>query len=198
MAGCNGGCTAKLGPIQQGPSWRAAGTLPEQMRWARPPAIGVLPRVCHTACDVSLQRGAQLVLLSSDTWSAGVTWRAAGTSPEQMRCARPSATAVLPTPGSPIRTGLFLVRRDRIWMQRLIWSSRPITGSSLPSLAAAVRSLAYFDSASYLPSGSCVAFRVCQTSSLSSVRWGMAGCRDASEHAQAGAGAQCTWPAEPG
>ena len=34
-----------------------------------------------------------------------------GTSPATMRCARPSTTAVLPTPGSPISTGLFLVRR---------------------------------------------------------------------------------------
>ena len=28
-----------------------------------------------------------------------------------MRCASPSTMAVLPTPGSPIKTGLFLVRR---------------------------------------------------------------------------------------
>ena len=28
--------------------------------------------------------------------------------------------AVLPTPGSPISTGLFLVRRARIWMTRSI------------------------------------------------------------------------------
>ena len=34
-----------------------------------------------------------------------------GTSPATMRWARPSTTAVLPTPGSPISTGLFLVRR---------------------------------------------------------------------------------------
>jgi hypothetical protein len=40
--------------------------------------------------------------------------------------------AVLPTPGSPISTGLFLVRRLRIWMTRRISSSRPMTGSSLP------------------------------------------------------------------
>ena len=49
--------------------------------------------------------------------------------------------AVLPTPGSPISTGLFLVRRLRIWMVRRISSSRPITGSSFPSRAAAVRSV---------------------------------------------------------
>ena len=34
-----------------------------------------------------------------------------GTSPRTMRWARPSTMAVLPTPGSPISTGLFLVRR---------------------------------------------------------------------------------------
>ena len=34
-----------------------------------------------------------------------------GTSPLIIRCASPSAMAVLPTPGSPINTGLFLVRR---------------------------------------------------------------------------------------
>ena len=71
-----------------------------------------------------------------------------GTSPLTMRSARPSTIAVLPTPGSPMRTGLFLVRRDRTWMVRRISSSRPITGSSLPSRAASVRSRAYFFSAS--------------------------------------------------
>jgi len=45
--------------------------------------------------------------------------------------------AVLPTPGSPIRTGLFLVFLDRIWMTRLISVSRPMTGSSLPLAASA-------------------------------------------------------------
>ena len=35
-----------------------------------------------------------------------------GTSPRTMRCASPSTMAVLPTPGSPISTGLFFVRRE--------------------------------------------------------------------------------------
>ncbi len=70
-----------------------------------------------------------------------------GTSPRTMRWARPSAMAVLPTPGSPIRTGLFLVRRDRTWMTRRISSSRPMTGSSLPARASAVRSRPYFSRA---------------------------------------------------
>ena len=38
-------------------------------------------------------------------------FRPSGTSPASMRLARPSTMAVLPTPGSPISTGLFLVRR---------------------------------------------------------------------------------------
>jgi len=36
-----------------------------------------------------------------------------GTSPRTMRCAMPSTIAVFPTPGSPMSTGLFLVRRER-------------------------------------------------------------------------------------
>ena len=47
--------------------------------------------------------------------------------------------AVLPTPGSPMSAGLFLVRRDRIWMTRSISFSRPMTGSILPARTASVR-----------------------------------------------------------
>ena len=54
-----------------------------------------------------------------------------GTSPLIIRWANPSTIAVLPTPGSPINTGLFLVRRCNTWIVRRISSSRPITGSSL-------------------------------------------------------------------
>src|SRR5581483_4463339 len=70
-----------------------------------------------------------------------------GTSPPTIRCASPSAIAVLPTPGSPISTGLFFVRRERIWITRRISSSRPITGSSFPCSAASVRSRPNFSSA---------------------------------------------------
>ena len=66
--------------------------------------------------------------------------RLSGTSPETMRWARPSAMAVLPTPGSPIKTGLFLVRRLRTWTTRRISVSRPITGSILPLRASSTRS----------------------------------------------------------
>src|SRR5271157_3687773 len=52
-----------------------------------------------------------------------------GTSPSAIRCAKPSTIAVLPTPGSPIKTGLFLVRRQRIWTTRSNSPSRPTSGS---------------------------------------------------------------------
>ncbi len=64
-----------------------------------------------------------------------------GTSPCTMRWARPSTMAVLPTPGSPIRIGLFLVRRLRICSTRRISSSRPITGSIFPACARSFRFL---------------------------------------------------------
>ena len=66
-----------------------------------------------------------------------------GTSPLTIRCARPSTIAVLPTPGSPMSTGLFLVRRCNTWIVRRISSSRPMTGSSLPCAARSVRLMVY-------------------------------------------------------
>ena len=59
-------------------------------------------------------------------------------------CAKPSIIAVLPTPGSPIKQGLFLLRRQRIWIIRSISLSLPITGSILPVLAFSVRFTPYF------------------------------------------------------
>ena len=63
-----------------------------------------------------------------------------GTSPRTIRWARPSTTAVLPTPGSPMSTGLFFVLRDRIRTTLRISLSRPMTGSSFWSLARSTRS----------------------------------------------------------
>ena len=56
-----------------------------------------------------------------------------------MSDARPSTIAVLPTPGSPMSTGLFLVRRDSTCITRSISFSRPMTGSSFFSRASCVR-----------------------------------------------------------
>ena len=66
-----------------------------------------------------------------------------GTSPRTIRCARPSTTAVLPTPGSPMRTGLFFVFLERIRITFRISASRPITGSIFWSLAFSTRSEPY-------------------------------------------------------
>src|ERR1039457_5800669 len=91
--------------------------------------------------------------MSSDTMRLFLS--PSGTSPRMTRCASPSTIAVLPTPGSPISTGLFLVRRESTWITRRISSSRPITGASLPADASFVRSRPYFSSASSVTSGFC-------------------------------------------
>ncbi len=64
-----------------------------------------------------------------------------GTAPSTIAWARPSTIAVLPTPASPMSTGLFLVRRLRISIVCSISSARPMTGSSSPLRARSVRSV---------------------------------------------------------
>ncbi len=71
-----------------------------------------------------------------------------GTSPLRILWARPSTTAVFPTPGSPIRTGLFFVLLERIWIVCRISLSLPMTGSSFPCRARSTKSLPYFSRAS--------------------------------------------------
>ena len=71
-----------------------------------------------------------------------------GTSPRTIRWARPSAMAVLPTPGSPINTGLFFVLRERMRMTFRISASLPMTGSGVCSLARLTRSVPYLERAS--------------------------------------------------
>ena len=67
-----------------------------------------------------------------------------GTLPEAMRSANPSTIALLPTPASPMRIGLFFLRRARICITRSISLSRPITGSIFPACANFVRSVPNF------------------------------------------------------
>ena len=74
------------------------------------------------------------------SWITFLPSNISGTSAFTILIARPSATAVLPTPGSPINTGLFFVRLARIWITRSISFSLPTTGSSLNSWAAKVKS----------------------------------------------------------
>mmetsp|Transcript_134683 Transcript_134683/g.348958 ORF Transcript_134683/g.348958 Transcript_134683/m.348958 type:complete len:226 (+) Transcript_134683:505-1182(+) len=90
----------------------------------------------------SVPRSSSMMRLSSNI---------SGTSPSTMRRARPSAMAVLPTPGSPMSTGLFFCLRARIWMARSISSVLPTSGSISPSAAACVRSLPNSSSAAWPP-----------------------------------------------
>ena len=77
-----------------------------------------------------------------------LSFNPSGTSPLTILSAKPSTIAVLPTPGSPIRTGLFFVLLERILIVLLISSSLPITGSNLCFLARSVKLVPYFASAS--------------------------------------------------
>ena len=109
-----------------------------------------------TALSRSSNSPRNLVPATSAPMSSAITrrfCRLSGTSPETIRCASPSTIAVLPTPGSPISTGLFLVRRLRTWTTRRISESRPMTGSILPLRASSTRSRPYLSSAWYLSSG---------------------------------------------
>ncbi len=89
----------------------------------------------YFAPAIMLPKSSEMSVLSSSI---------SGTLPETMFCASPSATTVLPTPGSPTSTGLFLVLRERISTTAAISLSLPITGSSSPAFAAAVKSRPYF------------------------------------------------------
>src|ERR1051325_1015145 len=97
--------------------------------------------------------------MSSDStrWSRS----ASGHWPLAMSWASPSTIAVLPTPGSPIRTGLFFLRRDRISITRSISFWRPIVGSSAPSPASWVRSRQKWSSAGVLDFFSLLGLGVC-------------------------------------
>ena len=66
--------------------------------------------------------------------------------------AKPSAIAVLPTPGSPIKIGLFFVLLDKTCITLLISSSLPITGSNKPFVAFSVKFAANLLSVSKLDS----------------------------------------------
>ena len=63
-----------------------------------------------------------------------------GTSPATIFWAKPSTTAVLPTPASPVNIGLFWRRRIKMSITCLISSSRPTMGSILPERACSVKS----------------------------------------------------------
>ena len=85
-----------------------------------------LPGVGHFAehgLEPFLELAAELRAGHQGAMSSAITrrfFRLSGTSASTIRRASPSAMAVLPTPGSPISTGLFFVRGERTWMTRRI------------------------------------------------------------------------------
>ena len=75
-----------------------------------------------------------------------------------IRNAKPSAIALLPTPGSPMRIGLFFLRRDKICETRSISFCRPTIASRRPSSAILVRSRPKLSSTGVLLFGSAFRF----------------------------------------
>ena len=113
-----------------------------------------LPAAASTSLRTALSRSSNsprnldpATMLARSSDSRRLSFSESGTSPVAILCAMPSAIAVLPTPGSPMSTGLFFVRRLNTCITRRISSSRPITGSMLPLRASCVRSRVYFSSA---------------------------------------------------
>ena len=66
-----------------------------------------------------------------------------GTSPATILWASPSAMAVLPTPGAPIRIGLFFLLLIRICTSLSISVSLPMTGSIFSFSASSFKSFVY-------------------------------------------------------
>ena len=107
--------------------------------------------------------------------SSATSFNGGGTSPAAMRRAKPSTTAVLPTPASPVRIGLFWRRRMRISTIWRISSSRPTIGSISPWRARSVRSTANRRRASCLPiaaGSSAAGFARLRAAQLRAVRGG--------------------------
>ena len=75
--------------------------------------------------------------------------RTSGTCSSAIRFAKPSAIAVLPTPGSPTYRGLFFVLLHRICIVLSTSNSRPIRGSMLPDFDLSLRFTQYALSASF-------------------------------------------------
>ena len=115
----------------------------------------ILPSELRTSCKTAFRRSSNSPLYFAPAIRAPMSREKmvlslspSGTSPRTILCASPSAMAVLPTPGSPISTGLFFVLRERMRMTFRISVSLPMTGSSSFFLARSTRSEPYFLSAS--------------------------------------------------
>ena len=115
----------------------------------------IFPSLFFTSCNTAFNLSSNSPLYFAPATSEPISsenivqsFNPSGTSPLTILSARPSAIAVLPTPGSPIKHGLFLVFLDKILITFLISVSLPITGSNFCSLASFTKSWPYFFSAS--------------------------------------------------
>ena len=114
----------------------------------------ILPSAFSTSLTTAFKRSSNSPLYFAPAINVPISstinllfFRDSETSPSTMRRASPSTMAVLPTPGSPISTGLFFLRLDSTWAIRRISSSLPMTGSSFPRRASSVKSRVYFSRA---------------------------------------------------
>ena len=120
----------------------------------------IFPSLFFTSCKTAFNLSSNSPLYLAPATSEPISnenivqsFSPSGTSPLTILSAKPSAIAVLPTPGSPIKHGLFFVFLDKILITFLISVSLPITGSSFCSLANLTKSCPYFFKESYVSSG---------------------------------------------
>ena len=120
----------------------------------------ILPSLFFTSCKTAFSLSSNSPLYLAPATSEPISsenivqsCKFCGTSPLTILSANPSAIAVFPTPGSPIRQGLFFVFLESMVITFLISVSLPITGSSFCSLAICTKSCPYFFKASYVLSG---------------------------------------------
>ena len=78
------------------------------------PARRTSPRICFSFSSNSPRYLVPATMADRSSAYTRLPSRCWGAVPSEIARASPSTTAVLPTPGSPISAGLFLVRRDRI------------------------------------------------------------------------------------
>ena len=107
----------------------------------------IFPSLFFTSCNTAFNLSSNSPLYLAPATSSPISsenivqsFNPSGTSPLTILNANPSAIAVLPTPGSPIKHGLFLVLLDNICITLSISLLLPTTGSNFPSFAFLVKS----------------------------------------------------------
>ena len=96
-------------PVEPAPTMVCSSSMNRMMR----------PLLCFTSRRTAFKRSsnspryfAPATIAPRSSAITSWSFRLDGTSPATIRWAKPSTIAVLPTPGSPMSTGLFFVRRE--------------------------------------------------------------------------------------